>query len=116
MRRFLLGSLLGLAALAGLAPAAEACPYVTTITVVEPGTRTTEECWFSSVPFGAMRIYQKVEQGNQINLYRQTQECNGYTWRQFLYQVYFQPLSTCYYRTNRTCVGNRDWAPSPICG
>jgi hypothetical protein len=113
MRRFLLGSLLGLAALAAFVPSAEACPYVTQFTIAESGTRTTEECWYN---FPSMRIYQKVEQGRNINLYQQTQDCNGYTWTQFLYTVYFQPTSTCYYRTNRPCSGPWDWAPSPICG
>ncbi len=99
------------------APAAFACVSVTTETVAETQTNYNgSDCWWGGPSDNRMVTYLVKETVTNINLYQVTQNfCTGTTTRQFLSTVYSYTSGTCWQRTTWSCVGSKDWMPSPVC-
>jgi hypothetical protein len=92
---------------------ASACP--TTGPTYAETTRTdvlvNTDCWFKAP---SMKLYQERRKTCVTKLYQDVTQCNGTVTKQLLSTVSTINL-TCFTPLTTSCVGNQDWAPSPLC-
>jgi hypothetical protein len=110
-----LAAVLALAALVASDIPASACP--TTGPMYTETTRTdvlvTTDCWFNPAP-NAMKIYQQRRKTCVTSLYQNITQCNGTVTKQLVSTVNTVVLD-CYTPLATSCVGNKDWQPTPLC-
>lgn len=104
-------------AVLGAAAVAWACPtQLPNVTRMEfVGEQiVSSDCWFRAPPVNAMKIWHFVQKNYEINEYSRTQDC----WGQ-IHETRIRTIRTEYFRcwrpTATSCVGSKDWQPSPIC-
>lgn len=116
MRRVLVILALTLAFAVSSRPAA-ACPYPVgppyQEAVLMNDTWPMSDCFYKSGQT-SLKIYWKRVRYYDVNQYQNMMECSGYITKKFLAKLYSY-TTTCWSPTNTSCVGNQDWAPSPIC-
>lgn len=118
MRRSILclAAVFAVGALVALGSPASACPtYGPTYaeTTQDEDILIGTDCWFNPAP-NAMRIYQERRKKCVTRLYQNITQCNGTVTKQFVATV-GTVYKTCYTPTTTSCVGNKDWQPTPSC-
>ena len=86
-------------------------PY--TEAVLMNDTWPMSDCYYRS-GYSTLVVYWKRVKYYDVNMYQNMLECSGYITKKFLSKVYSY-TTTCWSPTTTSCVGNKDWAPSPIC-
>ena len=109
-----LAAVLALAALVASDNPASACP--TAGPMYTETTRTdvliNTDCWFKAP--SSMKLYQQRRKTCVTSLYQNITQCNGTVTKQLVSTVNTVNL-TCYTPLTTSCVGNQDWAPTPLC-
>lgn len=111
-----LAAVFALGALVAFGAPASACPTTGPTyaeTVSEGDLNMGTSCWFNPTP-NAMKLYENHRHTCVTRLYQNITQCNGTVTKQYVAQV-STTYRYCYKPTNTSCVGNMDWAPSPIC-
>jgi len=105
-----------LGALVAFGTPASACPtygpmYVETVQTSNVLFGT--DCWFHQPP-NAMKVYQEWRKTCVTRLYQNVTQCNG-TVEKKLVSTVNTVVKPCFIPTATSCVGSKDWQPTPFC-